>query len=59
MIDPTLASRLQALLAASFCKMTYTEAIARLQEAVKNGHIFENAAIANGAWTFKASMNVI
>ncbi len=45
MIDPTLASRLQALLAASFSKMTYTEAIVRLQDAVKNGHIFENSAI--------------
>jgi asparaginyl-tRNA synthetase len=48
MIDTTLMGRLQALLAASFSKMTYSEAITRLQMAVEKGHKFENPAIVWG-----------
>ena len=48
MIDTTLMERLSSLLQAKFNRMTYTEAISRLQEAVASGHQFENAAISWG-----------
>ncbi len=48
MIDTSLLERLKTLLAASFRKMSYTEAIDILTKAVNSGHKFENNAIAWG-----------
>jgi asparaginyl-tRNA synthetase len=48
MIDKTLLERLHNLLAAPFKKMTYTEAIQRLQQAVATGHKFDNSDIVWG-----------
>ena len=45
MIDNTLLDRLNHVLNSEFKKMTYTEGIKILQEAVKNGHEFENKDI--------------
>lgn len=48
MIDKTLLERLNHVLNSEFKKMTYTEGIALLQEAVKAGHKFENTDIVWG-----------
>ena len=40
-IDPTLLDRLHFVMANPFQRLTYTEGIAILEEAVKNGHKFE------------------
>ncbi len=48
MIDTTLMERLSSLLKAKFKRMTYTEAISRLQQAVTAGHQFENSSISWG-----------
>jgi asparaginyl-tRNA synthetase len=45
MIDPTLATRLQAVRQTAFQRMTYTEAIAALQKAVQEGVKFTYQAI--------------
>lgn len=45
MIDNTLLERLNAVLNSEFKRMSYTEAIDRLLEAVKNGHEFEDKNI--------------
>ncbi len=45
MIDNTLMERLTAVLNSDFKRMTYTEAIDRLLEAVKAGHEFEDKDI--------------
>lgn len=42
MIDSTLIERLKHVLHSEFKRMTYTRAIELLQEAVANGHKFEN-----------------
>ncbi len=44
-IDKTVLEKLHKVLAAPFTKMEYTKGIALLQEAVKNGHKFENNEI--------------
>ena len=41
MIDKTLITRLESVLKDSFVRLPYTEGIAILQEAIKNGHKFE------------------
>ena len=41
-VDKTLIERLTAVVNSDFKRMPYTEAIEKLQEAVKNGHKFEN-----------------
>jgi asparaginyl-tRNA synthetase len=41
MIDKTLIARLEGVLKDSFVRLPYTEGIAILQEAIKNGHQFE------------------
>ncbi|MBQ7495239.1 MAG: asparagine--tRNA ligase [Bacteroidaceae bacterium] len=41
MIDKTLIERLQGVLKEEFVRLTYTEGINILQEAIKNGHKFE------------------
>ena len=45
MIDPTLMDRLNHVLNSDFKKMTYTEGIEILKNAVKNGVVFENSNI--------------
>ena len=45
MIDPTLLERLNHVLNSEFKKMTYTQGIEILQNAVKNGVKFENSDI--------------
>lgn len=45
MIAPGLLDKLNHVLATPFTKMEYTEGIKLLQEAVKNGHKFENSKI--------------
>ena len=45
MIDNTLIERLEAVLNSDFKRMSYTEAIDKLLEAVKNGHQFEDKDI--------------
>ncbi len=45
MIDNTLIDRLTAVLNSEFKKMTYTEAIEKLTQAVKEGHEFEDKNI--------------
>lgn len=45
MIDSTLIDRLKHVLHSEFKRMTYTRAIELLQEAVANGHKFENNSI--------------
>lgn len=45
MIDNTLLERLDAVLNSDFKRMSYTEAIDRLIEAVKDGHEFEDKNI--------------
>ena len=45
MIDQTLLERLHHVLNSEFKRMTYTEGVALLQEAVKNGHKFDNSKI--------------
>lgn len=45
MISPGLIDKLKAVLASPFRKMEYTEGISLLQEAVKNGHHFDNSKI--------------
>ena len=45
MIDTTLIERLTHVVNSKFAVMTYTEAIDKLQEAVKSGHQFENKNI--------------
>jgi len=45
MIDKGLLERLQKVSQSTFAKMTYTEAIKKLQEAVDQGHVFENKDI--------------
>ena len=45
MIDTTLLERLNHVLNSEFKRMTYTEGVALLQEAVKNGHKFDNNKI--------------
>jgi asparaginyl-tRNA synthetase len=45
MIDTTLQQRLEALVAAPFKKLTYTEGINLLKQAVASGHKFDNANI--------------
>ena len=45
MIDNTLIDRLTAVLNSEFKKMTYTEAIEKLTQAVKDGHEFEDKNI--------------
>ncbi len=42
MIDKTLLERLHHVTSSEFKKMTYTEGIELLKEAVNNGHVFEN-----------------
>lgn len=44
-IDKTLKDRLHEVLHSEFKRMTYTEAIAELEKAVKNGHKFDNMNI--------------
>ena len=41
MIDKTLIARLEGCVKADFVRLTYTEGINILQEAIKNGHKFE------------------
>ena len=41
MIDKTLIARLEGCVEADFVRLTYTEGINILQEAIKNGHKFE------------------
>jgi asparaginyl-tRNA synthetase len=41
MIDKTLIARLEGCVQADFVRLTYTEGINILQEAIKNGHKFE------------------
>ena len=45
MIAPGTKAKLEAMLSKPFTRMEYTEGIAILQEAVKNGHKFENKNI--------------
>ena len=45
MIDKTLFERLNHVVNSEFQRMTYTKGIELLQEAVKNGHKFENSKI--------------
>lgn len=45
MIDNTLLERLDKVVNSEFKRMPYTEAIEKLQEAVKNGHEFEDKNI--------------
>ena len=45
MIDKTLFERLNHVLNSEFKRMTYTKGIELLQEAVKNGHKFDNSNI--------------
>lgn len=45
MIDNTLLERLNKVVNSEFKRMPYTEAIEKLQEAVKNGHEFEDKNI--------------
>ena len=45
MIDKELIARLQKVSGSEFAKMTYTEAIEKLKEAVANKHPFENSDI--------------
>ena len=45
MIDKTLLERLNHVLNSEFKRMSYTEGVALLQEAVKNGHKFDNNKI--------------
>ncbi len=45
MIDNTLLERLDKVVNSEFKRMSYTEAIEKLQEAVKNGHEFEDKNI--------------
>ena len=45
MIDKTLFERLNHVLNSEFKRMTYTKGIELLQEAVKNGHKFDNSKI--------------
>ena len=45
MIDTTLIDRLNAVLNSDFKRMTYTEAIDKLLDAVKSGHSFEDKDI--------------
>ena len=45
MIDNTLLERLDAVLNSDFKRMSYTEAIDKLMEAVKSGHEFEDKNI--------------
>lgn len=45
MIDTTLLDRLNSVVNSEFKRMPYTEAIEKLQEAVKNGHEFEDKNI--------------
>jgi asparaginyl-tRNA synthetase len=47
-IDTTLIERLTTLLKSDFKRMTYTDAVAALTDAVKAGHKFENANISWG-----------
>jgi asparaginyl-tRNA synthetase len=47
-IDTTLVDRLTALLKSDFKRMTYTDAVSALSDAVKAGHKFENANISWG-----------
>ena len=44
-IAPGTIAKLQAVLAAPFCRMEYTKGIELLQKAVKEGHKFENSKI--------------
>jgi asparaginyl-tRNA synthetase len=44
-IDTTVAARLSDVLSKPFHKMSYTEGIERLQQALKEGHPFENKKI--------------
>lgn len=44
-IDPTLFERLKNVQDKPFAKLTYTEAIAHLQDAVRSGVTFDNATI--------------
>ncbi len=48
MIDPSLHERLQHVMQSNFVRMTYTEGIARLQAAVRQGVTFENPNIVWG-----------
>ena len=45
MIDKTLIERLENILKSNFKRMTYTEGIEILKDAVKKGHRFENSNI--------------
>ncbi len=45
MIEPGLIERLKNLLNSEFRKMTYTEGIEILKQAVKDGHVFEDGNI--------------
>jgi asparaginyl-tRNA synthetase len=47
-IDTTLVERLTTLLKSDFKRMTYTDAVSALSDAVKAGHKFENANISWG-----------
>ena len=59
MIDPTLIDRLNHVTNSEFKKMTYTEGIEILKNAVKNGVKFENSNIEWGMDLQSEHMNVI